>query len=878
MTAGKIYTPTSWQLGDWNNQRTSDGLGNAGGVNLDVQNWIQPSQGANDTRFYVALRDPDLWRYKDSVSSLRSVKLFLKSGISPDNATQPGGIVVRGVIAGGDTSVDLWRGYQQLPRDLDWTSQFLSQASAAYTLQQKYQESATYGSYVTGGQARFTQDSVALDSKDNVGGDGVPFADGYMYDLTSMMEEMLHAPERAAMTDSSFGGYYDLDPDESKYWFLFTGQALQRAEYPAGFSPTFGKKHYYVGPYFNVVSPRNFDLGLYGLMSLEASAECHPSHPSKGIGAPDELDANSEKAWYSPPVWEGVDTNGDGGVSIEKKSQDLSDFVGREGEGSRDLESDPESKVWEGSVTTTYDPSSGNSQGGEFTYNADPSISYADGVPRIGINKHHYQSFSRPVQSPLGPEGKELTVSFWAKHDVIAGQAAGSFPYQQITKGKTYPVFGSRRLDPSKPIYDEDPLGYDGFAYGFEIRIGISASNRPIVQVLWQDRYHWQGYGMYRGGRSNQLGTYGTAYNYWTCQGESSHFDPTGDGYNHYLVTLTHSGGYQETTEQTSPTFWKCWVNGVRAGNDSSDFGLNRLESGSLNRYYWQPQVLTYTRSRLSDNFTDDELNSFNGGHGTHMAEIWKLGHVNYHESRSESFSGLIDDARLYASSITNEKQIGVLASSKLASRRIVEIDGESLEAKPEASGLDVVMRNLMMREGGSESNAENSEAALSISNYAATDSADAFSSCQQVDVSVPATSDSAESLSEYSVVGLGYSALAVPVSLESATESLNSKVDISGAASPDVVESRSQCLAVSIVVDRTLEGIGGETCWISPSRDNDNEDTSVTENFVSLQENIQVQSGQWLDDSVDGGDHSFEIGKSSTQSQGRVQLPGGIF
>ena len=132
--------------------------------------------------------------------------------------------------------------------------------------------------------------------------------------------------------------------------------------------------------------------------------------------------------------------------------------------------------------------------------------------------------------------------------------------------------------------------------------------------------------------------------------------------------------------------------------------------------------------------------------------------------------------------------------------------------------------------------------------------------------------------MSEYSVVGLGYSALAVPVSLESATESLNSKVDISGAASPDVVESRSQCLAVSIVVDRTLEGIGGETCWISPSRDNDNEDTSVTENFVSLQENIQVQSGQWLDDSVDGGDHSFEIGKSSTQSQGRVQLPGGIF
>ena len=860
MTAGKTYIPTSWELGSWNNLRTHEGLDKG---SLKVASWTQPSLGSTDSRFYIALRDPDLWAHRDLDSSLRSVKLFLKSFSS---LPQPSSVVLRGVIAGGNTDVSFWRGYQRIPRDLDWTDPFKSESAVAYELQQKYQPPVTYGSYVVEGQARFTQASVSLDSSVSTGGDGVPFSDGYKYDLTSMVEEMLQAPERAAIADSSPFGYA---PDESKYWFLFTAQASEMVEYPHGY--LLAKENFYLNPEFEIVSPRNFSLGDYGLKSLELKSECHPSHPDKGIGGPDEV--GGESAWYSAPVWEKVDLDGDeaipgvSGGSYIKEVTDVSDFIAKDGES----DSTSRHNVWQGQIARTFNYSDGSGSG-TFDYLDKASSSFVDGVPRIGRNQYHYPTFFTDLQSPLGFAGKELTVSFWAKHDVESGQSVGSFPYQEITKGKTYPVFGSRRADPSKPIYDDDPNSYDGFAYGFEVRIGMSAfGGRPIIEVRWQDRFHWAGFGKYRGGRSNQLGTLGTAHNYWRCEGSSAGFDPTGDGYNHYLLTLGYSG---EGSERGTADFWKCWVNGTRAGQESTDFREVRTEGLETNTYYRQPQVLTYSRSRHDESFTDQDAEDSN----FHKAETWNVGHVNYYEPETESFSGLLDDVRLFDYQISSERQIEELASGRLANTRILSIPAGDAESKSEASIVDVVMRNLMMREGGSESSSEAKELSLSISNFADANSVDVVAECQPVNMKVPATSDSAESSSEYSAFGLSYSALADAKSIEASAQASVPKVDISGAASPDVVESRSQASPVSLGVDRTLNGIGGESCWISPSRDNDNEDTSETENFVPLKENIQVQSGQWRDDSVDGGDHSFEIGKAADQTQGRVQLPGGIF
>ena len=236
-------------------------------------------------------------------------------------------------------------------------------------------------------------------------------------------------------------------------------------------------------------------------------------------------------------------------------------------------------------------------------------------------------------------------------------------------------------------------------------------------------------------------------------------------------------------------------------------------------------------------------------------------------------FEGMLDDWRAY------QKTLSVGEVESLGNRAVFGIKGTALpspasaQSLSEASMTSVGLHNLRLI--GSESQSEASDTPAGIAAEANAESLQAEAKCSSVDLPVPATLDSVESSPQSSQASLDVLFELFVDGSQANVQNKATRIDISGAANAEDTESLSEASSLVVGVDRVGEGVGGETCWVSPSRDNDNEDTADTENFVDGQGNLNVYGPVlWVDDVGDGGDHAFKI----TTTQRLVNLPGDIF
>jgi hypothetical protein len=198
-----------------------------------------------------------------------------------------------------------------------------------------------------------------------------------------------------------------------------------------------------------------------------------------------------------------------------------------------------------------------------------------------------------------------------------------------------------------------------------------------------------------------------------------------------------------------------------------------------------------------------------------------------------------------------------------------LSVGNDSSESQSEVQRIfEITISNVTP--SSAESISQVSSPALDLGGSLALTGSESQAEASGADVPVPVTSSSVESASSIESVSLGVSFAASVQSVQSSSVSQEAKVDISGAANSDNVKVSAECSTVSITADRVIEGIGGETYWVSASRDNDNEDTASTDIFVDGKANLTVTPGQWLGDTNDGGDHAFDAGT-------RITIPGGL-
>lgn len=249
-------------------------------------------------------------------------------------------------------------------------------------------------------------------------------------------------------------------------------------------------------------------------------------------------------------------------------------------------------------------------------------------------------------------------------------------------------------------------------------------------------------------------------------------------------------------------------------------------------------------------------------GIGLYDTTIWN----NVITSR---FRGRIDDLRIYRRTLT-ENEISHLASYPgiLGAPVIIDsVDGSA--SSTNAQRVNVDRHNILP--ASSESRAEASSFFTATENVIELDSAQSQSENLRAGIHIPTPMYDLQAQSEVSDADITYSAEASPNNAQSVAECRQVKLDLSGAANADEIDVVAEAQSVTITADRVLEGLGGETTWVSASRDNDNEDTTSTENFVSGEANLTVGSGQWKNDLNDGGDHSFGDGS-------QINIPGGLF
>lgn len=301
-------------------------------------------------------------------------------------------------------------------------------------------------------------------------------------------------------------------------------------------------------------------------------------------------------------------------------------------------------------------------------------------------------------------------------------------------------------------------------------------------------------------------------------------------GFNHILIRQDANG---------DGTLY-LYVNGVNVSTDAYSYGSFGISHDDI------------VDNQVSENFYGI---GFNG---------------DYSDTESIFRNGArIDDLRVYPR-VLSVDEIARLASQRGVLGAPVSIDSvDSLTFDTRAQRVRVDRHNVLTT--SIESSSEVKGFFLATKNTVEMDSVQSHSENLRAGIHIPTPMYDLQAQSETSEADIFYSADASLSSVQSSSQSKDVKLDLSGAANPDEVDVVSQAQSVSVVADRVLDGLGGETTWVSASRDNDNEDTASTENFVSGKANLTVGSGQWKDDLNDGGDHSFSDGS-------QINIPGGLF
>lgn len=234
-------------------------------------------------------------------------------------------------------------------------------------------------------------------------------------------------------------------------------------------------------------------------------------------------------------------------------------------------------------------------------------------------------------------------------------------------------------------------------------------------------------------------------------------------------------------------------------------------------------------------------------------------------------FNGYLDDIRLYRRALTSQ-DIARLSSARgiLGGRRPITVD--DAEAYGDRSTADVQRHQLFTV--GAQSSSENSQVQLGLVYELDPDGSESQSQNLAADISVPATTDSCQSQSQAGPGQFIISAKAACDSSQSAAQCSGLYIDVDGAANIPSLQSSAICEDVNLGVDKVGLGLGGESCWLSASRDNINIGTGETDNFAQYQPNLSVEPNQWVQDTNNGGDHAFTVNYSAQI----VNLPDGIF
>ena len=655
---------------------------------------------------------------------------------------------------------------------------------------------------------------------------------GHFYDITPLIDEMV-SQDRSDHYNPQFLGFLIMQDVEQN-----TGTSSDVAFFHApinNFSPSDVVEDDSISVFYD--QPTNYSLDP---ASLESDSQCHDAIPAKaGLGDSGATQGLGEDFWFLPRLWKDVDaytgpnlvtSANSNTVKPHSKTTLMTEMVGKLG------------------LSVTYNPSTGqyeptedlskeNSIEMQAYINTNALLADGQTMPEAdsdGLYEHNEYGFmyyeGQPTRSLLGEED-EWTISFWEKRPLVTSyndwQTSG-VRYQRI-------LFG----DTGRP----GSTNHNGWSVSSEMT--YNPVGAPSVQFYFgnsRDSLGDNNVQEYRRFSTNYLyhpdvnpGKSGS-YPYWYNFGD----------WNWWVLEKSQANGLE------------LYLNGVKATSDNGTFAemLNQGTQWSYNAW-------------SSPNIYEEAYNTYFVGSGSR--------HTSYYFDTSDQeqlygwefpgFEGKIDDIRVYRRTLDSRETDVLSTRGRLGSSSLLEVD--SVEAHSEVSESRVDRHNLLLV--GSEASSLVSSPSLSLSYSADAESAEAQAQNLEAAVPVPVTSDSVQSSSECSQAdvarGIGLSA----DSSQSSSQSQRVNLDLSGAANAESLRVNSECQSVNLDPDRVLEGLGGETSWVSASRDNDNEDTAATEDFVDGNSDLTVQSGQWQDDAGNGGDHAFV-------TSNEVQISGDLF
>lgn len=555
------------------------------------------------------------------------------------------------------------------------------------------------------------------------------------------------------------------------------------------------------------IPQQNVSLGITG---SESASQCHDALPPKGLGDSGASQGLGEDFWFLPRVWKEVDEYtgpNNNPAGIIGQTTLMTEKVGKYGSDLSYLNSTV-MDVWK-DVELGYGAPEMDSEGLYRLGDVRPGGTYANTayVDYTPVNYYYGKA-----EKSLLVSQSDWTISFWEKkHNWTSANES------HILNGN-----GMRQV-----------FGDSGFP-------GMTSHNGFHVATALQPT-------------QSDPDVYNVEIYFGYSEGANS-------GANNHIHRVRQFDLY---TDQTASLYnradWNWWMI-EQSSTEGFCFYLNgvKLEIGTHGNGVNNSSSLT----TLGDTFDDTEINenSFN----TYF--VGAADPSSYGTSQG-TFEGWLDDIRVYRRTLSSQEQVVLETRGNLGSNPLLSLD--SVESSSESSESRVDRHNLLLV--GSESSSRASRPSLSLSYSADAESVESQAQNLEAAVPIPATSDSVQSSSECSQADVARGIGLSPDSSQSSSQNQRVNLDLSGAANSNSVRVNAECESVNLNPDRVLEGLGGETSWVSASRDNDNEDTAATEDFVDGNSDLTVQSSQWQDDAGNGGDHAF-----ITSSE--VQISGDLF